>query len=486
MPFWDELREKFASDDHVQSVLRTIATIDAQPLYDAYRGTGSKPFDPLRLFAIALVEILNGSTSPAAWHRDASTRDQCKFVGHGATPSRTAWYDFRDRCSKFIDQVHCSLVTNAIDQGLIEPRECCLDGTFSAAAASRHKIFNLKQISRRCGRLKQAIHQLDNPHQVASRKVLLSVPRWIAKTAIGRQQQLQQYTAAKLRMLENIEKNRLKPARYQKDEASMVISPADVDAVIGRDKFHVLRPLYNTQMMADCGSDLIVAFGVFAKQNDSGTLVPMIHKSQQILGGMLDTVHADSSYCSILDLQDCAGLKINLYAPVQDNTAASKKLANGEKQIPSQEFAFDEATGQMTCPGGHAMRFVKEVQVARADGRTLGELRYEQSRELCSSCPLAARCVGGPSQRRTVARQSQQKILDQQKAKMESVSGKRSARLRGQVIERRFADGKLHRNQGVQNGRGLSRVYAEVGLLAVAQNTLTLYNREKPRPDAPI
>ena len=55
---------------------------------------------------------------------------------------------------------------------------------------------------------------------------------------------------------------------------------------------------------------------------------------------------------------------------------------------------------------------------------------------------------------------------------MGSELGKRSVRLRGQVIERRFADGKLHRNQGVQNGRGLSRVYAEVGLMAVAQNTL--------------
>ncbi len=49
------------------------------------------------------------------------------------------------------------------------------------------------------------------------------------------------------------------------------------------------------------------------------------------------------------------------------------------------------------------------------------------------------------------------------------------------MIERRFADGKLHRNQETQNGRGLHRVRPEVGLLAVAQNTLTLYNLEKRR-----
>lgn len=130
------------------------------------------------------------------------------------------------------------------------------------------------------------------------------------------------------------------------------------------------------------------------------------------------------------------------------------------------------------------MKFVKEVQVARADGRTLGELRFEQSTVICSSCPLAEQCFGGKSRRRTVARQSDQKVLDKQKQKMNGERGKKSGRLRGQVIERRFADGKLHRNQDVQNGRGLYRVRAEVGLLAVAQNTLTLYNLEKRRANA--
>ena len=130
------------------------------------------------------------------------------------------------------------------------------------------------------------------------------------------------------------------------------------------------------------------------------------------------------------------------------------------------------------------MKLVKEVQVPRACGRTVGELRYEQSACLCSSCPLATRCLGNKSKRRTVSRQSEQWILDAQQNKMLSDKGTRSQRLRGQVIERRFADGKLHRNQDTQNGRGLTRVRAEVGLLVVAQNTLTLYNLEKRRANA--
>ena len=462
-----------------------MQTLDFQVLHDAYRGTGSSAYRPESLLAIVLVETLAGITSPAAWHRDASDRDQCKFVGNGVTPSRSAWYDFRDRCGKFINQVHQCLVTDAIDKNLIDPHNCAIDGTFTAASASRHKIFNLKQINRRLAKLKRVIRKLDDRHQIASSKLPVATPNWVAKTSSGRQDQRRRLVDAKRRLLENIGKNRLKSKRYQKDELRMLISPADIDAVIGRDKMKVLRPLYNVQFMTDCTSDVIVAYGTWAQNNDNATLSPMIQKTQAVVQGRLRTVHADSGYCSILDLQDCQALNIDLYAPVQDNTAAKRKLPNGEIQIPSQEFCFDDDTREMTCPGGHEMKFTKEVQIPRADGRTLGELRFEQSPTLCSACELASRCLGGKSKRRTVARQSQQRVLDAQKKKMASEAGKRSGRLRGQVIERRFADGKLHRNQGVQNGRGLGRVCAEVGLLAVAQNTLTLYNLEKRRAQPP-
>jgi len=46
-----ELQERLADDDHVQAVEQFISQTDHQALYDAYRGTGSKPFRPERLLA---------------------------------------------------------------------------------------------------------------------------------------------------------------------------------------------------------------------------------------------------------------------------------------------------------------------------------------------------------------------------------------------------------------------------------------------------
>ena len=103
------------------------------------------------------------------------------------------------------------------------------------------------------------------------------------------------------------------------------------------------------------------------------------------------------------------------------------------------------------------------------------------SADRCETCKDASRCLKPGSRRRSVSRLEGQELLDAQREKMESDLGKRSQRLRGQTVERAFADGKRHRNQNEQNGRGLPRVQAEAGLLVVAQNALRLYNLRKRR-----
>ena len=168
---------------------------------------------------------------------------------------------------------------------------------------------------------------------------------------------------------------------------------------------------------------------------------------------------------------------MELLAPVQDNTQeVNRKSISGQKQIASSEFVFQESSCRLTCPQGHDMKLLRTAQVPRADGRRLGQYLFEQSVEYCQRCPLASRCLSGKAKQRKVSRQVEQPLLDLQIKKMASERGKRSQRLRAQTIERRFADGKRHRGQGQQNGRGLLRVKAEVGLLVLAQNTLTLYN----------
>ncbi len=454
-----------------------MRSVDIGTMRSVYRGCGSKPYPPELMLAIALYCLLQGVSSPARWYEAARTVDQCKFLGRGIAPARSIWYEFRDRSAKFIEAIHQQLIHAAVQQNQYTPTECSLDGTFTRAAASRHYLPNREQLEKRTNKLKEAIEVLgdkdlrhnDDP----------GVPKFIARTSEGRELQLQRLQHAQAELNEKIHKNAAKPKRYQVEEKKIRISPADPDAALGRDKEKVFCPLYNTQYMVSCENDVIVAYGVWAQTNDSGMLVPMIERTQAIVGASLKTVHADTAYCSLLELRDSKALGINLMAPVQEASKSSKKAVDGEPQFSQQEFTFSTDLESCTCPAGHKMKTRSRGPKPRADGRVVYEVRFGQSAEVCSECPLAKRCLQPTSKRRTVSRMEGQNELDAQKEKMESDEGKRSQRIRGQTVERSFADGKRNRNQGQQNGRGLRRVRAEVGLLVVAQNSLTIYNHKR-------
>lgn len=453
-----------------------IAQTDHQALYAAYRGTGTKAYRPERLLAIVILLILRGIRCPAKWAAIAKYDDRCKLVGRGITPGRTTFYNFRDRAAKFIEAFHTQMIQDAIQDKSIDPTEGCLDGTFVNAAASRHKIFRLNKISRRLSVIKRAIAQWDDPNQVASSRKLTDIPSWLAKTPEGRQRQLSLYRAAKAKILEEIDVNRRLPSKFRRDEDEITVSPADPDAVIGKDKLKVTRPVYNVQYMCDFSSDVILSYDVFLKKNDIGTLTPMIVKTHSILGTELTKVHADSGYCSLLEILDCIELDVDLFAPVPERKGSKgRPTASGELQISADQFKWDEATGSLHCPAGYSMRQVSRSKDPRADGRSVVELRFEQEVPRCKGCPLADKCLAAGSERRTVRRLENQSVIDAQMQKMASEMGIASGKKRKMRIERRYADSKKHRGGRDLHGRGKTRATAETGLMVVAQNALTLF-----------
>lgn len=436
------------------------------------------------MLAIALFMILRGVGSPAQWAENAGTKDQCKLLGRGITPSRTTMYDFRDRSAKFIQEANDSVVRGSIVEGLIDPTDGCLDGTFVSATASRHRVYRISQISKRLGIIKRAIAQHDDPQQAASNRPLKTLPSWLAKTPAGRQQQLARFRRAKAEILDQTRENRTRPKSLRRKEVSIVVSPLDPEAVIGKDKFKMVRPLYNVQYMCDFASDVVLAYGVFQKKNDTGTLIPMIQRTQQVTGNRLRVVHADSGYCSLLELEDCAACDVELMAPVADRAGSKgRPTASGKPQLRMESFGWEETGQQMTCPAGLLMRRVNRSKDPRGDGRFVYELRFEQSPDHCGGCPLADQCLAVDSKRRTIRRLDNQKLLDEQASKMDSDLGRASVRRRSIQVERRYGDSKKHRGGRDLHGCGLSRATAETGLMVMAQNSLALYNLKKTAYD---
>jgi hypothetical protein len=245
--------------------------------------------------------------------------------------------------------------------------------------------------------------------------------------------------------------------------------------VVGRDKEKVFRPLYNVQILDDLDSPFILAYDVFAQQNDAGLLGSMLTLAAQQLRHGLAVLLADTSYAGGVDLAAAQKEGVTLYAPVPGDSVVNPK------QIPKREFSWQEAEQIYVCPQGHRLEFEESWREKRVNGR-IQVWRYRCAPEHCLECPQQARCTRTPESGRAVTRQEHEELIEALRSRMGSEESKQLYRLRGQNVELVNADWKEHRKLRRFSGRGLKRVGAEVGLLVLAHNLVTLQKMQKELP----
>jgi len=254
-----------------------------------YRGCGSSAHRPDLMLKIVLWEMFQGRPSPAQWGRDVHENTVVQWLGRGIQPSRSACYDFRDRMGDAILEIHAEAVRLGIAEGLIDPREGVLDGTFVRACASRHRLLNRSLLERRREELAAAIAR-DEAGQL-----IQTVPRWMAQTAAGRQQQSRRFARADEVLTRRLAENASRPKDKRLPENRVTINPSDPEAPVGRDKEKVCCRLYTAQYLVEPNSLVILSVEVFAQATDSGTLAPMLDRTQEVTGRLLEAVTANAA-----------------------------------------------------------------------------------------------------------------------------------------------------------------------------------------------
>jgi transposase len=447
-------------------VERQVNQFSREQVDQVYRGVGKEGYDPVTMLKMVLYQLLLGHHSPSTWCAEATRNTSMHWLGRGYRPSRRTWYDFRDRAARFIEELHEQLVGRAIDSGHVDPTTGALDGSSVAACASRHRMVNEETLTKRRAFLEQFMRDEHQDQQ--------GLPRWMPTTPAGCQDLLSRMDRAAEILRQRLEQNAARPSGKRKEPTKVVVSLSDPDAPLGLDKRKTYRPLYTVQKIVDPVSHLTLSYMCEASTGDSGMLAPMIDKTQRIVGGRLETVLADGSYCTILDVADAKQRNIDLIAPVSESgTTRASKSRSGQDQIPREAFRFDAQANCYVCPTGQRLGYKDREKQARSGGRVLYQSRYQADAEKCHACELAERCLGGQGGR-MIKRTEGEELLEEQRTKMESTEAKALYKLRGQTVELVFADDKGNRGHDRFHGRGLSRVRAETGLLTLAQNILRL------------
>lgn len=449
--------------------------MDLSTCYADYSGAGSSACDPRCLVRMILYEFTQGRTSPAQWfnsqNKDGSTT--LKWLGMGVRPSRSTWYNFRDRAGLFVEQWNASLVQRSQQAGLVTGDVDMQDGTHVRACASRHHLLNRERLDRRLTELRDAVKQDEQG-------VAVTPPAWMAKSPRQRRRQLRRQTTASEVLDRRLQQNARRESHKRLKEKHVVVSTGDPEAAVGRDKEKVFCPLYNVQYAVDPQSLLILAYGVFPQATDAGTLAPMLDRLKQVLGHYPREHVTDAGYVSILDLGVCRDRGVRLVGPYQENDfTAAKKGQQPPGQLGKEQFHWLPEQETYACPQGHHLRRESSQMVTRRESDRLRETQYRCDPVHCRDCPLKAQCCRDPEKGRTVRRLEGEELLDMHRQQMQTPEAKQLRRQRGSVIERAFGDMKQHRNLRRLHGKGLSRVKAEIGLLVLAQNLLNLIRLKK-------
>ncbi len=473
-----ELGDQFGPGSKARIVSEAVDRLDLDTLEGAYHGVGDAAYPPRLMLKIMLFEILEGHLSPAQWFRNAPVHKALLWLGRGIQPSRTAFYTFRDRMGLVIDRLHQQMIQETLTEHNIEPHTGVLDGTTLRAFASRHRLVNHERLERRVERIRAQIEA----DRLGTENASEELPKWMAKTQTGRMEQARRLEQAKEILDQRIQENSKKPKDKRLKESRVQVSVSEPEAPLGRDKEKVFCPLYTTEYMVEPSSLLIISWDVFAQATDTGTLAPMIDRTQQVVDGKLKKTIADAGYVSVLDLQACEQRMVELIAPVQENSFTTQKQVKATSdKIGRDQFHWLPSELTYVCPQGHRLDYRGKQRKRRRGDQHITEHRYHCSSQHCGACPIASRCVRDPTKGRTFKRLDGQDLLDAQREKMNREDAKADYKQRSAVIERAFADTKQNRAFRRFHGRGLARAKVQVGLVALAQNILAANRLRKIR-----
>jgi transposase len=533
-PDWLRLDQKLDPNDDARLISRLVDQLDLRPLYRRYAGCGSKALPPDLLLKLALYHYGQDKPSPKHWAKQCRRDEPAQWLAFGLLPSVAACYRFRQKVGKrLLDHFNRQVLSLARREGCLLGRRASADGTLVAALGSRHSLLGEKGLQKRLDVLAQAkaaeraLLRLPRPLVLlaffftlllAGTKPAHKPPRWLAKTARGRARQRRRYRAAFLHLRRLQEKDQSQQKRQRKAKRrsaeQLKVCPREHQAVLGKDKAGVFRPLYNVQMVHDLDSPFVLGYGTYTCTSDAGLLPALLGRTKHLLGRLPEQVASDGIYANILNLRYCEQRGVELYAPERTPSSApvaaqkaasapaagqavaspgrvalpvveaskpataggpaGKKGKGKEKLLGKGEFEWLEKEQAYRCPAGKLLALHRKGKEKRREGQEVEVHQYRCAKEHCKSCPLASRCTKSPQRGRTIKRLGEENLVEALRKRMASEEGQALYRLRGQTVELGFADTKCRRGLGRIGGFGTAVAARQAGWSVLAHNALAL------------
>jgi len=427
---------------------------DGEPL-------GAPAYHPRALLCVWLYGFMIGVRS--CRKLEAACRDQIPYLwltGWQRPDHNTLWRFYQAHREGMRKLLKHTVVT-AVEVGLVDLAVQALDGTKVGANAAGDRTHDASELARLLERTEAAIAELEAQNETGNDPLPPRLPEELQNA----QALCQQVREA----MSRLEHQGLRKVNLTDADAQLMKGRSGIS--IGYNAQAMVSPL-KEEVTGGKGT-LITAVNVVNSASDSGQLVPMLQKAEEITGERCPVTLADGGYHTAANLE--AGQWRG-----QTLVMSERYHAEVQDSYSKDQFTYDAATDSYFCPHGQDLPF-RGLRKSPVTGEWSIRI-YRASRTACRTCKAFGVCTKDKHSGRTLWIGSSDMLLRQHREWMQTEEARALYTRRKELSEPTF--GILKEQLGARRFllRGLMNVRAEFALLATAFNLRALWRIWRQTP----
>lgn len=421
--------------------------------------TGAPAIHPKILLKVILLAYARGMISSRQIERACQENILFIALSYGYAPDHSTIASFISSMQDEVQTLFSDALLVCEELGLLDGSHFSLDGVKLSANVSKEWSGTIKELEHKRDKLQDKLKRVIAEHAQADKQSEAVVKR--------QQKRVKRFQLQVERLTDFLKDRKPKLGSHGKEIQSNAVDNQSVKMPSA----HGVIQGYNAQALVDCKHQVILAAEAFASQ-DHDNLKPMLDNAKKNLlaigkepscfEGKQFT--ADPNYHSLNSLKVCQNEKLDAYIPdihyrsrdprflapnagrsseqerFKDGAHGRQRPNTNSRRFTASDFSFDPAKQVYLCPNGKELTCHARNHLNRHRTYDLYHARPDD----CAVCPLRSRCLKkADTPRRNLSIQVECRspnLIDEMKAKIDSVQGKRVYGRRLGIVEPVFSN----------------------------------------------
>ena len=411
--------EDLIPEDHpVRLIDEILDSLDWTEYESAYHGRrGQPPIHPSVMAKVLLFAMIRRIRSSRQIEYELKHSIDFMWLTSGRQIDHTTISEFRRKHTKALRSIFQQMIKLAINLGIANLAELCIDGTRVLADADRYKTWTTDRLAR-------ALEQLDT--QIAEAMENLEVADTLEEDLLGEDVSADRLPKAvadlkqrreQLAELQQTTKEMDEVRKSNGSKGPAQLPKTDLDSRILPNKTGGYAANYTPMATTETESGLIIDCDVVIGNVEHDQFDSIVDTVQTDFQVDVDRVMADSAYTTGENLTAAEEKGIELIGPLAetqvDNNPAirvdlTEPVASEDldrlpinpqtKRFDKSAFVYDEALDCYYCPAGKSLPHRTTENTTYRGGKPVQRKVY--TCHDCKGCPLAQRCRKNPGSKR--------------------------------------------------------------------------------------